>query len=313
MVSAVLCLSADAQVPEKTYAERLGWGASDRVLIIHADDVGMHHDENRGTMKALEEGVVTSVSTMMPCPWVPEWNNYLKEHPGICNGIHLTMTSEWNVYRWTPLAGLNAVPGLLDKDGYMPRNVEEVVRNATADEIEQEIRAQIALAERMGMPISHLDTHMGTVAATPAFYERVIKVASEKHIPMLAVGGHATQAKQQWPELAPMLESYKHKIWDAGLPLIDDLDMRSYGWSTWEEKKAGMIQAVRDLKPGVTQFIVHCALMSDTLPSVLRNTDIRTNDVRLVTDPDFKQVLKDEGIILTNWNELMQRRQQVKE
>lgn len=310
----LLALAAGpATAQEKTYAERMGWGPQDRVLIIHADDVGMHHDENRGTIKAIEEGVVTSVSTMMPCSWVPEWNEYLKQHPNVCNGIHLTMTAEWNVYRWTPLAGLGVVPGLLDKDGYMPRDVEEVVKNATPDEIEAEIRAQIALAERMGMPISHLDTHMGTLAATKEFYERFIKVASEKKIPMLAVGGHGTQAKQQWPEIAPMLEEYAPKIWAAGLPLLDDLDMRSYGWKNWEDKKKGMIQAVRDLKPGVTEFIIHCALMSDTLPSVLRSPDVRINDVRIATDPDFKKAIAEEGIILTNWRELGARRAQVTE
>jgi len=296
---------------EKTYAERLGWGPEDRVLILHADDVGMHRDVNTGTIQALEEGVLTSVSTMMPCSWVPEWNNYLKENPDVCNGLHLTLTSEWNVYRWTPVAGMDAVPGLLDADGYMHRNVIDVVRNASPDEVETEIRAQIALAERMGMPITHLDTHMGTLAATPAFYERFVKVALEKQIPMLAIGGHATQARQQWPTSAPVTEPFIERIWEGGLPVIDDLDMRSYGWHGWEEKKEGMIQSVRDLKPGITEFIVHCAAMSETLPHVLRNTDVRVNDTRILIDPDFKQVIEDEGIILTNWKELMERRQQV--
>jgi predicted glycoside hydrolase/deacetylase ChbG (UPF0249 family) len=314
VATALACAGlASAQTNEKTYAERLGWGAKDRVLIIHADDVGMHHDVNTGTAKGLEEGVLTSVSTMMPCSWVPEWNEYLKQHPDVCNGLHLTMTAEWNVYRWTPVSGVDEVPGLVDKDGYMPGGVEEVVMNATPDEIEKEIRAQLALAKRMGMPISHLDTHMGTLAATPQYYERLIKVASENQIPMLAVGGHGFQAKQQWADIAGTLEHYAPAIWKAGLPLIDDLDMRSYDWKQWEEKKTGMIQSIKDLKPGITEIIVHCASMSETLPFVLRNTDVRTNDLRIVTDPDFIQTIKDEGVILTNWKELMKRRQQVKE
>ena len=312
LVASLACAQMAGAQTEKTYAERLGWGPKDRVLIIHGDDVGMHHDVNVGTAKALEEGVLTSVSTMMPCPWVPEWNEYLKKHPDVCNGLHLTMTAEWNVYRWTPLTGVAEAPGLVDKEGYMPRNVEDVIENATPDEVEKEIRAQVALAERMGMPISHLDTHMGTLAATEAFYERLIKVALEKQIPMLAVGGHGFQAKQQWAELTPILEKYKSQIWDGGLPLLDDLDMRSYGWKSFEEKKAGMIQSIRDLKPGVTEIIVHCAAMSETLPYVLRNTDVRVNDMKIVIDPDFKKAIEEEGVILTNWKELMERRKKAK-
>ena len=311
LVMVAMVWSGVAAAQEISYAERLGWGPEDRVLILHADDLGMHRDVNQGTIKALEAGVLTSVSTMMPCSWVPEWNEYLKQHPDTCNGLHLTMTAEWNVYRWTPLAGLEVVPGLLDKDGYMHRNVIDVVMNASPDEIEKEIRAQIWLAERMGMPITHLDTHMGTLAATKEYYERLIKVATEKQIPILAVGGHATQARQQWPELRPVLEGYKDQIWEAGLPLLDDLDMRSYGWKGWEEKKAGFIQSIRELQPGVTQIIVHCAWMSDTLPHVLRNTDVRINDTKILMDPDFRQVLEEEKIILTTWIELMERRKAV--
>jgi chitin disaccharide deacetylase len=311
LATALLAVAWTGTAQEKTYAERLGWEPEDRVLILHADDLGMHRDVNVGTAKALEEGVLTSVSTMMPCSWVLDWNNYLKENPHVCNGLHLTMTSEWNSYRWTPLAGLDVVPGLLDENGYMHRGVRDVVMNASPDEIETEIRAQIALAERMGMPITHMDTHMGTLAATEDYFKRLIKVGIEKQIPILAVGGHGTQAKQQWPHAIPLIEAHKDRIWDGGLPVIDDLDMRSYDWAEWEEKKKGMIQSIRDLKPGVTQIIVHCAAMSDTLPHVLRNTDVRINDMKILIDPDFKKAIEEEGIILSDWRELMERRQKV--
>jgi chitin disaccharide deacetylase len=106
-------------------------------------------------------------------------------------------------------------------------------------------------------------------------------------------------------------EPFMPQVWEGGLPVIDDLDMRSYGWHNWEEKKEGMIQSIRDLKPGITEIIVHCAWMSDTLPHVLRNTDVRINDTKILIDPDFKKAIEEEGIILTNWRELMERRQRV--
>ena len=178
---------------------------------------------------------------MMNCAWVTDWARYLRANPDIDNGLHLTLTAEWDRYRWTPLAGAQHVPGLVDADGYMHRNVRDVVLSATPDEVETEIRAQIAKAQRMRLPITHLDTHMGTLAATPAFYERFVQVGIQMGIPVLAVGGHATQARQQWPHAEALLEPWLEAIWTAGLPIIDDLDMRSYGWTDFDTKKEGII------------------------------------------------------------------------
>jgi chitin disaccharide deacetylase len=148
---------------EPTYAERLGWPEGARVVIFHNDDAGLCHEANIASIRGVEEGLITSWSVMMPCAWVSEIRDYLKDNPEVCSGLHMTLTCEWDKYRWRPVACADNVPGLLDADGYMWGDVSDVAKNATADEFEMEIRAQIALAERMGLPISHLDTHMGTV------------------------------------------------------------------------------------------------------------------------------------------------------
>jgi chitin disaccharide deacetylase len=298
----------EGRAAQPSFAERLGWGPGERVVIFHADDLGMHRDVNTGTIAALEQGLVNSTSTMMTCPWVADWARYLREHPEVDNGLHLTLTSEWNVFRWGPLAGADQVPGLLDRDGYLHREVRDVALNASPDEVEREILAQIALARRMGLPITHLDTHMGTLAATPAFYERFVKVGIEMDLPIMAVGGHGTQARQQWPGAERITGPFIEQIWDAGLPVLDDLDMRSYGWHDFETKKQGIIQSLRELKPGVTQIIVHCAHPSDTFPHVVRNADVRYNDTRVMMDADVKRVVAEEKLVLTTWRELHERR-----
>ena len=187
---------------EKTFAERLGWKPNDVVVILHVDDMGMSHSSNLGGIETVEKGVATSWSVMMPCPWVPEIAKYLKQHPDVDSGLHLTLTSEWSLYRWQPLAGKPKVPGLVDAEGCLWHEVPQVAEHATPDEIETEIRAQVDRAEQMGIPITHLDSHMGTLFARPDYFERFAKVGMEKGIPILVIGGHATYAMKENPEAA---------------------------------------------------------------------------------------------------------------
>lgn len=123
----ILTKLAVTQAEETTYAERLGWPSGTKVVIFHVDDIGMSHNSNLGAIKAVDEGIATSLSIMMPCSWVPEYANYLKANPQTDAGIHLTLTSEWKNYRWGPIAGKPAVPGLADTDGYLWHNVSDVV------------------------------------------------------------------------------------------------------------------------------------------------------------------------------------------
>jgi predicted glycoside hydrolase/deacetylase ChbG (UPF0249 family) len=306
--------AADEAPP--TYAEMLGWNKGDKVIILHADDAGMSHDSNMGVKKALEEGVLTSMSTMMPCPWVPEWAAYCKEHPEIDNGLHLTLTSEWDNYRWGPLAGKYIVPGLADEQGCLWDNVPLVVKNATAKEVEAEIRAQVDRAKTMGLPITHLDTHMGTVYATMEFFAAYVKVGKEMQIPVMVPGGHATLAQEENADMAdqfPAIRQVAKSIWDSGLPMLDDLFADTYGWKSFEEKKKNMIDLLRRVQPGVTQIIVHPTFPSENFGYISDSGDTRLADLKVMLDEDVKKTIEEEGIILTTWRELIERRAKVAE
>jgi predicted glycoside hydrolase/deacetylase ChbG (UPF0249 family) len=292
---------------DRSWGERLGWEPDEVVVILHVDDAGMHHAANRGAIESVARGVATSWATMMPCPWVPEIAQYLVEHPDIDNGLHLTLTSEWKRYRWGPVAGRSQVPGLVDAEGCLWHSVPQVARSATPDEVETEIRAQIEKAETMNMPVTHLDSHMGTLFARPDYFERWLKVAIEKQLPLLAPGGHLTYVSRSHGEPARLLKSLVPRIWDAGLPVIDDLHTGSYEGPP-ESRTDWLLQLLGALRPGVTEVLFHASIPTDDFPLVTGSHAQRLADTRALTDPRVRQLIEDKGIHLTTWRELMRRR-----
>lgn len=303
--------ASETATPEPTYAERLGWPAGSRVVIFHSDDLGMSHEMNAGAIDALTQGVVTSASVMMPCPWVPEIVRWHKANPQYDLGLHLTLTSEWTDYRWEPLLGADTVPGLVDPEGCLWPRVDQVIEHATADEVEAEVRAQIRRARDMGFNFTHLDSHMGTLFANLGYFRRYVKIGSELGIPILMPGGHATYAALEAPGMVPMMKLMGKVVWESGLPVIDDLHGGSYAWKTGEDNIQGFMQLLRDLKPGITEVIVHCATASETFPKITDSHPQRDGNRIGLTSPAVRRVIEEEGIILTDWRELMARRRAI--
>lgn len=324
LLSLSMVTTASAQSP--TYAEQLGFPAGKKVIIMHVDDAGMSYDSNEGTIKAIRDGVATSVSVMMPCPWVPGFVHYLKENPGVDAGLHLTMTSEWKEYRWGPLAGKPQVKGLVDSEGALWPSVADVVKNASPDEVETEIRAQLERARTMGFEPTHMDSHMGTLFASPAFLERYVKVGIQEKIPVMFPGGHNTAIRTDEgmsDAMYAMTQAIGKQLWEAGLPVLDDLHNVSYGWKLPESpaptkeklqafKTQKYIEGLRNLKPGLTMVIMHCTDPTEVFPIISGSTQTREGDLLAMIDPKLKAYIEKEGIILTTFREIMQRRQRMK-
>lgn len=306
-----------------TYAEKLGWKKGDRVVILHVDDAGMSYESNIGTMQALTKGIATSCSVMMPCPWVPMFVRFLKENPSVDAGLHLTLTSEWKDYRWTALSGKPAVPGLIDSEGALWHSVEEVVKNASADEVQKEIEAQIDRAASMGFKPTHLDSHMGTLFATPAFMERYMQAGIRHHIPVMMPAGHATLIRGEMPQLEKSIEPIRQvgkMLWDAGLPVLDDLHNSTYDWKIGTDKSDAEMEAFaitrykeafRSLKPGVTMLIMHCTASDKHFDHISESGGVRKKDLLAMLSPELKEYARQQGIIFTTWKELMDRRSKI--
>jgi predicted glycoside hydrolase/deacetylase ChbG (UPF0249 family) len=325
----------------KTFAERLGWPKGARVLILHVDDAGMSHESNEGVEMALTNGVSTSTSVMMPCPWVSDFKQYLDKHPNTDAGIHLTLTSEWDNYRWGPVAGKAAVPGLVDKQGCLWSSVEAVYFKATPDEIDKEIRAQLDRALSMGFKPTHLDSHMGTLFAKDAYMEKYLKLGIEKQIPVMFPGGddlfYRSEAKaakiaelkkqgkytegMPIPEAAALGKAKEigQMLWKNGLPVLDDLHNSSYDWNMPDvDNKSDKeiqkwytdhyIESIDRLSPGLTMVIMHCTLPTDNFKYICKEGNKRKGDLLAMTDPRLKEFLKKKGFILTTWREVMERR-----
>ncbi len=309
-----------AQMKDSTYAEKLGFPKGAKVLILHVDDAGMSFDSNKGTIEAITKGAANSCSVMMPCPWVPQFMAWLKSRPETDAGLHLTLTAEWPAYRWVPLAGRAAVPGLADTTGSLWARVEDVVAHASAAEVATEIAAQLQRARAIGWEPTHLDSHMGTLFASPAFMQEYVKLGIENKIPVMFPAGHATLIRAQnnisnaqWAQL----QAVGKTLWQAGLPVLDDLHNTTYNWapdakSPANYKTPAYLQALKELKPGVTMLIMHCTAPTEVFSQISDSGPSRRADLEAMLDPKFKEALKKEGIILTTWRELKARREAVK-
>src|SRR5437868_5988763 len=170
--------------PGPTVQEKLGYPPSARLLIIHADDFGMAHSVNRAISEALENGWVTSASILVPCPWLPEVARWAQAHPQSDLGIHQALNSEWTDLRWGPVSSKEKVSSLLDGQGYLPLLETQVAQQAKPAEVEAELHAQIDRAHSLGIPITHLDTHMGALLGTPALVQVYRRVAQEYRFPI---------------------------------------------------------------------------------------------------------------------------------
>src|SRR5688572_24170693 len=185
------------QTETKTLAERLGYPKDAKLLIVHADDLGMAHSINTASIKGLESGLVSSASIMIPCPWLPEIAAYARAHPEADLGLHLTLTSEWSLYRWGPVLPKTSVPSLLDANGYLYHLEDEAAAHMDLKEAEAEIRAQIVRARQLGIQPTHLDSHMGTLYQNKALFETLLRVARDNKLPV--------RVSRDWFNRAPFM------------------------------------------------------------------------------------------------------------
>ncbi len=294
--SLLITVAASSQV-SKNLAELLGYPKDSKLLIIHADDMGLSHSVNTACIEAFDKKGITSGSIMMPCPWAFALTSWVKDHPGYDVGIHLTLTAEWDLYKWGGLTSSDQISSLLDSNGYFYPTVEAVGKAAKPEEAAKELKAQIDRAIALGVKPTHIDTHMGSVMATPELIKIYLGLADEYHLPILFPRAYV---KMFPPDVAKVLES---KIY-----LIDNLFMLEPAMISgkWIDP---YVKAVEAMKPGLNDMIVHIAYNNDEMKAITKGHDDygaawRQNDLNMIQSPEFKELLKKNGIILITWRKI---------
>ena len=277
--------------------------AEPKRLIIHADDAGMSHSVNLATIDALEKGIVTSASVMVPCPWFKEFALYAKEHPQYCYGIHLTLNSEWDNYRWGAVAGNARVPSLVDSEGYLWDGTDQVRQHVKADEVRIELKAQIDRAIEFGMPLSHLDTHMGSVMTRPDLVEVYVKLGLEYKLPVLFFSKLSPEAAKEYPAIAARQEWAATELKAAGLPMLDNL-LQFYGGEIPAKRLETYQQAIHKLPGGVTALLIHCGIDNEELKGITSSSARRDQDYRIFTNTATRDLIRDNGVELISWKQL---------
>lgn len=306
LLTAMLATALGGDPPPPTWAERLGYPAATRVLLLHADDAGMCHEANEATRAYLEAGHVRSASLMAPCPWFDELAAWAKKKPGLDLGLHLTLTSEWQHYRWGPLAPRDEVSGLVGPRGYLHRSTEEVARSASAEEVAREIRAQVEHARSAGLSPTHLDTHMGALYVRPDFVEAYLALARELDVPAMVVELTPRVIEQFRARGYPLGDETIRLIAEWPFPKLDGLQFVPRGES-YEDVRGKTLELIRGLPPGITQINFHPSTDSATLRRITNRWEQRVFEGRLFSDPLVREFLEAEGVQLTDWKEMMRR------
>ena len=274
-----------------------------KYVIIHADDSGMCHSANVATIESMERGIVSSTSMMVPCPWFTEFAKYCRENPERDYGIHITLTSEWKHYRWGPVASRNLVPSLVDEDGYLWHTAAQVGEHAKAEEVEIEVRAQIERAKKFGVPITHLDTHMGSLGSRADLTDLYVKLGIEYDIPVFMIRNAIPEMARHYPGIAARGPASVKALEEAGLPVIDNLAPPAAG-RTFEEMRDSFLQVLRTIQPGYTQIIIHCGLADEELKGITGSAQHRDNEHAAFMDPQVIALVRELNIEVITWKQL---------
>ena len=284
--------------------KKLGFSNDDRVIIIHTDDIGMCQASVDAFAEMVDFGLISSGAVMVPCPWFLEAAQFAVSHPEADLGAHLTLTSEWQTYRWGPISTRDPGTGLMDEQGFFHRRSEGVWEHADPEAVQVELEMQITRSLAEGINLTHIDTHMGSVAH-PKFIGSYVQLAMKYGLPLMIprMDVPAIMAQQHVDEAtAQMLAGTLQSLEEMGLPLLDGISglELEHAENRFDQAK----EALLALKPGLTHFIIHPSKNTPELRHITTSWDCRVADYETFTSEATREFIKNEGIQVIGYRAL---------
>lgn len=290
----------------------------EKYLIINADDFGMCHSANLAVFDLFEKGGITSATIMTPCSWAKEAGVWAAKHPEYAVGVHLTFTSEWGNYRWSPIANI-ATDSLRDSEGFMYHESDEFEKNCIIEEVAEEINAQIARFKSFGVEPSHLDNHMGSLYGIETgrfeLLTLTLETAGKCGLPFRFPGTFVPEMFSN-DTLAvkidlDMISGMFNQVLDfAKMQKVAMPDYLIPGeWNgpqndSYENFKEYIYELYRSFPEGVTETYIHPALESEELKAISGAWHRRVWEHKLFSDPQTLQHIEACGIKLINYRDL---------
>ncbi len=285
--------------------KKLGFSNSDRLAILHADDIGMCQASVQAYADLWENGTISSGAIMMPCPWAATAAEYCRAHPGVDMGVHATLTAEWDAYRWRPLSSVDPATGMLDEDGFFWRTSNEAQTHGDGDAVMVELQTQVRKALEWGVDATHMDTHMGSVAH-PKFIPAYIQTALQHGLPVMVPRGDAAVYQRIGldADTAAGFAAFTAQLEEQGLPLVDNVV------GVPLDHPQGQFDLVRkllnDLPAGITHFIIHPSVDTPELRAICPDWPSRVANYTTFLGREFKEFLQNSGIQVIGYRHLKQ-------
>ncbi|GLR19827.1 polysaccharide deacetylase family protein [Portibacter lacus] len=279
-------------------SQKSGFSEETKLLIIHADDAGLSHSENMATIKALETGMVNSYSIMVPCPWFYEIAIFARDNPHIDNGIHLTLTSEWENYKFGPVLPVSEVPSIVDENGHFYRNRKDLGKNGQPEDVRKELEAQIEKALKFGIKPTHIDCHMYGVGANPEFFKIYKELGKKYNLPTLVS-----------EDLMTMIGIDPELHLEEGDFIVDSAYCADY--KDFEQGKLADYYSniIEHLSEGLNIILIHPAYDNHEMQGVTINhpnfgSEWRQIDFDFFTNAENIAKLSEHNIKLVTWNDI---------
>lgn len=271
-------------------AQLLGFTAKDRILILNCDDLGMHTSINTAVLAAVQQGVASSASVMVPCPAAHEALDLLHEAPEVPFGIHLTLTRDGAAHRWAPISAPASVPSVVDEEGLLPISaaVPGLLARARIEDVERELRAQIDVVLRTGLQPTHLDWHVMADGGRSDVLDLTLALAGEHGL-----------AARVW------LDPARSAVRRRGLPVLDHDFVDSFAIKV-EGKSEWYVQRLRELPTGLNEWAVHPARGAETPAHAELGWAVRCSDYDFLVSKQARQVIEEESIVVIDYQRLQQ-------